>query len=43
MKYGYAPLLEVGYALIEEIRFAVDSPLEGADLPPMIKRKKAGQ
>src|ERR1700730_1457279 len=24
-----------------KVRFAMDSPLEGADLPPMIKRKKA--
>jgi hypothetical protein len=30
-------------ALIEEIGFATDSALEEADLPPMIKRKKAGQ
>jgi hypothetical protein len=29
--------------IIEEVRFATDSALEEADLPPMIKRKKAGQ
>ena len=28
--------------LIEELRFARDSLLEGTDLPPMIKRKKQG-
>jgi hypothetical protein len=26
-----------------KVRFAVDSPVEGEDLPPMIERKKAGQ
>jgi len=29
--------------MIEEVRFAPDSALEGEDLPPIIKRKKAGQ
>ena len=29
--------------ILEEVRFALDSPLEEADLPPMIKRKRAGR